>query len=264
MKKITVIGIGMIFCYLSVSAQVERTFFIGLGGGGSTFQDVKFSTNQYRGTGGIFDFGYTRQRVHSKLAAYCAINFGSESAATHDKGNTFVLNPRLGVQYLRNIQSKFWLGGRWNIMDLYIRNIDGLGNNSVYYIGSSQLFLSGEYEYQKFNFGCALGLLAFQKESTSFAFSAPQNGLEDGEFGYQNEALDDLFGFKYYQFKPIWQQLSLRTHVIYNLNERINIGYQWQMRRFAEVENYPVTYGIHSVVIRFNIVRKGTIAPLNE
>ena len=46
-----------------------------------------------------------------------------------------------------------------------------------------------------------LGILSFMKESTSFGFSAPQSALENGEFNYQNEALESPFGYKYFDFK---------------------------------------------------------------
>ena len=101
-----------------------------------------------------------------------------------------------------------------------------------------------------------LGLLSFMKEMASFAFSAPQNILEDGEFNYQNEDLSDPFGYDYFELKHIGNNLNIKTSFLFQYKERISIGYVWNIRHFANVKSYPVTTGMHNITFRYNIFHK--------
>ena len=237
-------------------AQTTKNFFVELGGAYTTFQDVKYSAVSYGGVGVAFRFGIERSTPKAIWGVGLDGFFGTESPNTHNVGNVTTLHPKFYGLYLKKINDQFSIGAHWDILAIYFRNMDGLVNNGAYYIASSDLFVTGNYHKGKWNFGLDLGLLSFQKERTGFAFSAPQNALEDGEFGYQNEALENPFGFKYFTLKPLGQQLYLRSRIQYQWKKRISVGYQWTGRHFAEVKNYPVTAGSHQLVLRFNLTHK--------
>ena len=256
MIKLAVLYLFLFLNCSIISAQSINNLYLNFGGSYSDFQDVKYSTVQYGGIGGLISAGFEKRQSKAIWDAGFSMNIASEKATTHDSGNAFVLHPNLYLQYLSRVKEGLYIGGRWDILDFYYRNVSGLGNNSTYYISSSNLSVSAEYIYQKFRFGLDLCLLSYQKENTSFGFSTPQNALEEGEFGYQNDDLDNPFGFKYYQLKPIGQQFTIRTQIKYQFTERFSLGYQWTMNQFAEVKNYPVTYGNHWVTARFNILHK--------
>ena len=94
------------------------------------------------------------------------------------------------------------------------------------------------------------------KESTSFGFSAPQTGLENGDFNYQNEALSNPFGYKYFESKHIGNYLNIKTSFLFQYKERISIGYNWSIRNFSNTKTYPVTTAMHKVLFRYNIINK--------
>ncbi len=256
MKKLF-LGITLFFVGLTTTfSQSSKSFFMELGGSYTTFQDVKYSTVSYSGVGGAFRLGIERNTPKAIWEVGLNGNIGKESPNVHDVGAVTTINPKVYSRYLKKVNDQFSFGAHWDILGLYIRKTDGLDNNGIYYISSSDLFATGIYHKGKWNLGLDLGLLSFQKERMSFAFSAPQKGLEDGAFNYQNEALESPFGFKYFTLKPIGKQLYLRTHIQYQWKERIAVGYRWRARRFTEVKNYPVTVGEHQLVIRYNITHK--------
>lgn len=260
MKKIMMVVL-VLFITINVQAQDSKQFFIGLGGNNTSFQDLKYSKVHYTGLGGTFELGFQKNKTQSIWGYGLTFPVSFENAATHENGQVTGFNPRIHTHYLQQIKDKLWIGGRWDILDFNLRNTKGLGNNSLYYIVGSNLYASGQYQIplkgqMKLNIGLDLGLLTYFKESTSFAFSAPQNGLEDGEFDYQNEALENPFGLKYYVFRPLGKNIDIRTIFDLQVNERWSVVYQWNMRRFAEVKGFPVTRGSHLLTFRYNISYK--------
>ena len=256
MKKVS-FSLLIYFTTIMVSfSQSDKSLFLKLGGTYTTFQDLKYSAVGYGGIGTTFAIGVERINDQRQWGAGFAGNFGKENPNTHNSGVATVINPKIQFHYLRTINDQLSIGAHWDVLGLYFRKIDGLGNNGNYYIASSDLFATVSYQLGKFDFNFGLGVLSFQKEGTGFAFSAPQNGLENGEFDYQNEHLSSPFGFKYYNLKTVANQLNLHTKISYRLNNRFSLAYQWNARRFAEVENHPVTSGGHQVLIRYNIIHK--------
>lgn len=256
MKKI-IFSLMLVFIGLTtLQSQTTKSFYLELGGGLTDFQDIKYSNVVYSGMSGIFNIGIERERMNHLWNAGLMITGGKESASTHERGSTIAVNPKFYFRYMRKINDQLAIGGHWDILGLGIRGNRELGNNGIYYLGSSDLLIASTYQIGKFNFGLDLGVLFYIKEGTSFAFSAPQNGLEDGEFNYQNEKLEHPLGFKYYQLRFLTQHLNLRTNITYQLNDRFRITYRWSTRHFSEVKNYPVTMGSHHVSIRWNLKHK--------
>lgn len=250
----------MLLLFLSsltvITAQKNKSFFVELGGAYTSFQDVKYSAVSFGGAGVAFKLGFERSTPNAMWEFGLDGNVGLETANTNNNIDATSLHPKFYVHYLKKVNDQLSIGAHWDIFGSYLRFISGLDNNGNYYLTSSDLFATGDYQKGKWNFGLDLGLASFQKERLSFAFSTPQNALEDGRFNYQDDKLDDPLSLKYATFKPIGQQLYLRTRIQFQLNERISMGYQWTARHFAEVSNYPVTVGSHQVVARFNLTQK--------
>lgn len=260
MKRLSLILLVIFGSSTIVSSQTTKNFFIAFGGAYSSFQDAKYSAVTYRGPGVALKLGFEKNSPNAIWSVGLDGNFGIESPNTHNFGTTTTFHPKVYGRYLKKINDQFSVGVRWDVLAFYYRKTEGLDNNGNNYLTSSDLFATGLYQKDKWNFGLDLGLLSFQKERMSFAFSAPQKALEDGEFDYQNDALENPLGLKYFVFKPIWEQLYLRTHIQYQWKEQLSVGYQWTVRHFAEVKNYPLTIGNHQIVVRYNISVKAKSA----
>ncbi|MBT3207976.1 MAG: hypothetical protein HN704_09715 [Bacteroidetes bacterium] len=260
MKKQILLVSVLVLCFLNGNTQTDpisnnalaKNLFIGIGGVYSSFQDVKYSNVRQGGIGGLFEIGYSNKNEKRFWETGLYVSLSFEKAATHNSEKTNALNPYAYFKYLKPIKnSDFLIGGRIDILDFDLRVNDALGNNGHYYTNGSYLFGSVMHNKQlndNWNLQSSLdiGLLSFMKESTSFAFSAPQNGLEDGEFNYQNKELESPFGFKYFEFKPIGKIINIKTSFLFQYKERISIGYFWQMKRFSTLKSYPTTKGTHN------------------
>jgi hypothetical protein len=235
--------------------------FIGLGGDYTSFQDVKYSDVQYGGIGANLNIGYNRNKENYFWETAIELNYSIEGAKTHDNGMTTVINPIIYFKYLKPINQDFKVGARLDLIDFYLRRTQGLGNNGGYITNGHHLYGSVMHDYrlnEKWNLqsGLDLGLLSFSNESTGFAFSAPQNALENGEFNYQNESLSNPFAYKYFNWNYLGNSFSLKTSFLFQYKKRIAIGYFWDMKHFSNVKSYPVTTGRHNIIFRYNIIHK--------
>ena len=237
-----------------------KTFYMGLGGSSTSFQDTKYSALHYGGLGGILDLQFKKTSDNSIWSTGLTATAGQEKPGLFDGGKAWVIYPQIHFSYLRSINDKLYVGGRWDILEMYIRSTSGLGNNRFYYNTGSYLSASGIYKMEvggkPLEIGLDLGLISFMKESTGFAFSTQQTALENGDFDYQDEALSHPFGFKYFNVRLPWQHFRLSTTANYQLSKRFSLSYRWNMRRFAEVDDYPVTLGANTISVRFHFINK--------
>jgi len=244
-----------------------KTFYMGLGGSMTSFQDTKYSDLHYGGFGGILELHYQKSSDNFIWSTGLTATVSQESAGLFDNGKALTLYPQIHFSYLRSINEQLFVGGRWDVLEMYIKNTNGLGNNSIYYNTGSYLSASGIYKMEvggkPLEIGLDLGLVAFMKESTSFAFSASQTALEDGDFDYQDEALTNPFGFKYFNVRLPWQHFRMSTVANYQLNKRLSLGYRWHIRRFSEVDGYPVTSGANTISVRYHFTNKSIIKAEN-
>ena len=256
-----IIGLLILTTQLS-NAQTSKTFYLGLGGSSSSFQDLKYSSLRYGGAGGSLEIHFQKSTEKAIWNTGLTTTVNQEKTSLFTNGKALVVYPKIHFSYLRKINDQLYIGGKWDIMEMYFRQISGLGNNGIYYNTGSYLSASGLYQLnvgaKKLNIGLDLGILGYFKESTSFTFSASQNILENGNFDYQDGALSNPFGFKYFVIRPTWAHFRLSTKLDYQLNRRFSVGYQWHMRRFAEVKNYPVTAGANTISLRYHFMNKST------
>lgn len=93
----------------------------------------------------------------------------------------------------KNENPKTFSRGKWDFADLYYREVEGLDNNSQFFTAGSNIKLSCAY-IRNISSGLSLEagidfqLLSVMTESMSFAFSEPQETLEQGKFSYQDES----------------------------------------------------------------------------
>jgi len=257
MKKHCFVLFLLIFSVLQIWGQKKNIIYAEIGGSFSSFQDTKYSKVRYNGFGIGYRLGYIKESEKNMWGVHIQNLKQTEKPSTHDMTQALTRNLMIQTNYLKKIKENLYIGGTWDILDYYTKEFENLGNNSVYSVSGSTLWASGIYKYKKFNFGLSIGLISYYKENLGFAFVVPQSVLENGEFDYQNlEEIDDIFNFKDYKLRTINKNFQLRTKIRYQLSKRFSIGYQWNFRRFSEVKKHPVTYGIHALSIRYNILNK--------
>lgn len=252
MKKIFIVCMVLCVCTIQTKAQRKGRCYIGVGAGFTSFQDVKYSKVKYSGFSGILELGYEKQTEKSIWNIALTGIQSTETPKTHSATNAETVLGNIRIGYLRNIKENLYIGVTWDVVDYYSKDFEGLGNNSVYQIASSNLFASGRYRWENFSFGLDLGLVSFTNESTGFAFSLPQDVTKGGKYNYQDADLSDPFNLKYGFLNFINKQLNIRTSIECEISERLSVFYQWRMRRFSRVKNYPVTHGSNSFSLRYN------------
>lgn len=234
----------------------------------TSFQDTKFSSVRYNGIGAGMNIGR-----NIEIGSHTFI-YGFEMSYSNSKSSTFSLDPSFGkvgiarefcpslyFKYMKRLNDQFSIGGRFDALDSYFRVTRGLGNNKIYYNLGTNLYARGSY-HQKINdewqieTGVELGIISFMRESTSFAFSAPQSVLEQGLFNYQDDATSSPFGFKFYELRPIWKYGNINLFTDLKFRQRWTFTYSWGLRRFSTVDNYPTTIGIHTLGVRFDFIDK--------
>jgi len=238
-----------------------QKIYIGFDGIYTFFQDVKYSDVHYRGFGPRLSLGFEKRKNY-----LCGIdlnfNYSEEKASTYSVGEAMVLNLLISTKYLFPLYitktQKFFLGGTWDLLDLYYRNIEELGNNSQFFISGSNLKLSSIYERKisenmNLEAGITFQLFGFMKELISFGFSAPQDYLEQGKFNYQDTNIYLPTELKSYNFEPFWNYLNIGTSLKLHYTERWTLAYIWNMQRSYEVKDYPLTRGYHSISLIYNI-----------
>lgn len=248
----------------SQSISEYKTFYAGLGLGYTTFQDIKYSKVHYGGVSTNVSLGFEKSK---KFLWGFNINYNSstEEASTYTVGKASTINVNIGTKFLipiiKNENHILHIGAAWDIFDFYYRDVENLNNNSKNYISNSNIKLTTNYirkitDDLKIQGGLDFQLFGFVKESTSFGFSAPQNALEEGEFSYQNEDLDNPFVFDYYKAKSFLDYFNMGISLKLHYKKRWALAYNWNMQRSNMVKDYPLTKGTNSLSVIFKIINK--------
>lgn len=236
----------------------KYSFYAETDGAYTFFQDTKYSDVKFSGFGPRLSFGFEKESGY-QWGMDMDLCYSKETAATYSNGRTMVLNGVLSAKYLSPLiktkTQKLFLGGKWDFADLYYREVEGLDNNSQFFTAGSNIKLSCAY-IRNISSGLSLEagidfqLLSVMTESMSFAFSEPQETLEQGKFSYQDESFLSSFSIR-----PFWNYLNAGTSVKLHFKNNWTLAYKWNIQRSNEVENYPVTRGSHSISIIYNTGR---------
>ncbi len=242
--------------------HVEHSFE--LSGVKTSFQDVKFSNIRYNGIGTGLKYERFAETDKREIAMGVSFNYAKSKPSTFESdnfGQTTVLSPTIFFLYAQKLNDKFSVGGQLNLLEGFLRNVAGAGNNGIYYNIGTHLYARGSYKHVV-NDDIILkgtlnyGLFGFMRESTGFAFSAPQSVTENGAFDYQNSALSNPFGVRFYKAMPFWKMGNIQTRIEFNYKKRWTLAYTWNFRRFSTIKGYPTTSGIHTIGVKFDFIDK--------
>ncbi|MCH2225367.1 MAG: hypothetical protein MK066_11420 [Crocinitomicaceae bacterium] len=262
--------------YSQTEIQIPRKHIksgIQINGIYSSFQDTKYSNVSYNG------YGTGLELIHSIDRGSNRMEFGLRFNYSNSKPSTFSVNeeligtelkkigtakefrPTIYGRYTQKLNEHFAVGGKLDALDATFRITNGLGNNSVYYNNGHNLLASGRYDRSlssKLHLSVTvdLGIISWMRESTGFAFSTPQSVVAEGAFNYQDKAVNNPFGYRFFEMLPIWKYGNLSVTSEINYSKRWVFSYTWNLRRFSTVKEYPTTIGLHTIGARFNFRNK--------
>jgi hypothetical protein len=242
--------------------NITKNFFVDVGGVYSDFQDTKFSDVRERGWGAYAKIGFNNFKTAKHFwETGLFVSFSKENAATHNQGLATVIYPNIYFKYLKGLNDKLYLGARVDIFDNYIRVYQNLQNNGTFATAGNHFYASVLYQLiindnWKFRATGDLALISIQNEGTSFTMNYNQNRIEQGGVDYQDPDLGNPGSYKYAEIKYFGNNFILKTEYSFLFKKRFSFSYNWEMRRFATVSGYPTTWGIHNIVVRFNIIHK--------
>lgn len=166
-------------------------------------------------------------------------------------------NLNLKVSWMKNLKPdadlKIYVGAAFD-SDFHLRMDLELGNNSFYYLQGNTLSAQGMIrkslnEKWDISYGLSIGLVSLAKESTSFAFSAPQEYLEAGEFDYLTTD-SAITPFKRMQFEAIGKFNRLESNLKLHRGKWA-FGYQWNLTKYRQIKDYEVTTAAHRITATF-------------
>ena len=225
----------------------------------ASFQDLRFTSLQFAGAGATLGIGLRRsseqvQRFGGLRLAAVPMT-GADGAAT-------LLRVRAEANYglERVLLSQFsggnlLIGGDVRITGDYLSS-GAKGNNGTNLVTFASLSPRVSYVRKlgrgRFVGSLAVGLLHFGKDNTSWAFSAPQDYLEDGEFDYQPDGATLAPGTGS-SLSVLGQTNSLRTSLAYELGQRWGFRYDWDFLGYRVVEGYATRSALHRLTVAFTL-----------
>ncbi len=265
MKKIylSLLALLMVFQIAAQDTTQYRkfTFDAGLGGATSSFQDLKYSQEHWRGMGitPVIGLSWQKKGIHS-IGVEGIISY--ENPKTFDGGGTKVYWGTIFYKYLHPIKYRksctVYLGAKVEPMDVSFRFVDGLVNNSSYVIVGSNLKAVAMWDRKltdKWRLKADIGfqLFSYMLENMSFGYATSQYLLEKGEYNY-NEVQE------HYSFLGFWKYLSIETNINFAYGKRWTFGYSWRMQQSYAVKDYTMTRGYSALLVKYNIIVKNKIA----
>ena len=234
--------------------EVKNGMYVGLGLSRAYFQDLEYSAYTHQNSGINFRLGYQSLKESHKWNAGLEVK-GLIGSAFEQEWLQYTIYPSIHFSYLKNVSEvlsgQLMLGGRIDLLDVNVFINDALSNNAGYYFWSSNLHLASEWNKSlndKWDFHAAASLvvLGFTKELTSFAFSVPEELIEQGEFHYQIDNTGPL-NFKYFKPRTLGQYNRVRTEIGFTSKQRHRFAYQWELVRFEQTKDRPLTFGNHNL-----------------
>ena len=263
MKNYSLVGlllllVGALFAQSDTPPTNEqRGLSIELGGAYTARQDLRFSTLQFTGIGGTLGIGLRRSTDEVQRWGGLRVAATPTSAAGGE-ATTLRLHAMLAYEYARKALAvaggHLLLGGDLRAGGEALLS-GAEGNNSIGVYSTVSVGPRAAYVRPlaggRFIASLAVGLLHFDEDMTSFAFSAPQDYLEAGEFTYQPEGAPAYAPFVYNDFHVLGQVNDLRTRLRYERDARWAVQYDWRYRAYRVVEGYPTRSALHRLAVSY-------------
>ena len=236
----------------------QFSWSITAGGALSSFQDLKYSDVHWTG-GGIasgMSFLWQKKGIHG---AGIETVYGIENPKTFEGiGKTKIYRGQIYYYYVHPVKHRencqLFLGGKIDAMEVDWRIVDGLSNNASYLIFGTNFKLFSNYQRKindKWQLDAQLGfqLFAFMEDGNSFAYPAPQQLLEKGDYTYDQERLPVYF-------TPFWDFMNIEASFRFSYGKRWVFSYLWRMQQSYIVDNYRLTTGYSAVTVSFKLISK--------
>lgn len=241
-----------------LSAQNTKVSFSS-GGIINSFQDTRFSDIVFNKTSVKPEISFTRVSEKDYWLANASGYLFEDSFPDYDKVKISTAGYNVKVGYLRNVKPAFFLGTTWDIIDYIQRDNSELGNNSNFFKMSSDMFVSGRYQYVIINDwnlegGIDYGLLSFLNSAPSFTTNFPQNVVDDGEVSFLDTDSRDPYNLHNMETKVFWNHFYLRTQIEVSYKRRFSLAYNWDVRSYSDHKGYPITNAMHSLMLRYHFV----------
>lgn len=229
---------------------------IELGAASGFTQDVRFSRLQYAGVGLAFGIGSVKQTADRERRFGIDFSTTAMKASLNSVSTLNRLNVALAYDQQRPVGQLFgaqWLaGGEARAAGtLYTSGAEGNNSTRVFTDVSLTALSSLRFEVKDnlLTVGLGLGLLHWAQDNHSFAFSYPQHVLEAGEFSYEDSSPGEPFGSR--QLQTLLDIGQFRTHIDYRVGKRLGFSYDWEMARYTQTKDYPVTQGEHRLMVSY-------------
>lgn len=258
MNKVTIILIVLIAIANLLPAQNIKISF-STGGIINSFQDTRFSDVIFNKTSVKPEISFTRISEKDYWLANVSGYLFEDSFPDYEKVKITTMGYNIRVGYLRKLKPAFFLGTTWDIIDYITRDNLELGNNANFFKMSSDLFVSGRYQYMiinDWNLECGIdyGLFGFLNSAPSFTTNFPQNVVDDGEVSFLDPDTREPFNLHNMKAKAFWNHFYLRSQIEVSYKRRFSLAYNWDMRSYSDYKGYPITNAMHSLMLRYHFI----------
>ncbi len=258
MIKTYTLLLTLLLCLMSIQAKESRIFG-GLGYAYHNFQDTRYTDQQFTNFGIQPELGFTLQQSRNTFS-------GLLTAYTYSSAHPVLVNDSYTINqidfrlnYTRTIIHGFQLGLSWDVFDYTEFNQPSLNNSSKQYILTSDGLIALNYSKKlnhnlKINAGLDFGILSFVKMAPGFTTNIEEEIVNGGDLNYQDLTGRNPFELRYFDPKPFWEQLYLRSTVEVFYKKRLSVAYLWRMRTLWDQWEYPVTNAGHNFSFRFHFM----------
>ncbi|MCE7996178.1 MAG: hypothetical protein HEP71_29630 [Roseivirga sp.] len=241
-----------------------------LGPGIERLQDLKSSPLKLSGT--AVPFGIYRGRVSDNSISSGGIEIhSSKLQSSNDQViqlSSSVIN--LHFDYMKKLPAAtelfdtWYLGGR---VDLRRQNLENelLGNNMVKSLLSSSLSIISRVERSvqilgkssRLSYTLSVAPLSFVKEDNSFAFSAPQGALEEGDYNTQDFE-HGLFEYGELTSLNKFTRIRSRLAIHFPAKRRSSwiLAYEWKLQKYTPIEGFGQAMASHDLSMSFYLPKK--------
>lgn len=234
------------------------------------YQNLKAARYQLSGTGINFGLGWSKESKNNIWDVSIGLDNVNLMSDLSNLVETNSVQINLSFDYLRNLKKgkTSWFMGLGYDANFNIFDNQKLQNDGATYNFLNSLLLRSIIR-QNFTllgrsicgeFSMGFGLIAYGKDTKSYAFTAPQGFLENGKFHYQgatddiNNPIKNLVFMHLGDYRRIQTGLKLRVNPKLGKKHFWELGYKWNYYSYEDVPNHRVTSGTHSLTVTYNFM----------